>query len=71
MSEDSYNRLLGMVRNYLERQDTVMRKSLTVHERLALTLRYLATGRSFEDLKFSALMSAAAISKVFRKPAKY
>lgn len=30
-------------------------------ERLAVTLRYLATGRNFEDLKFSAIMSPSAM----------
>lgn len=40
-----------------------MRKSISADERLAVTLRYLATGRYFEDLKFSAIMSPAVISQ--------
>lgn len=63
MSEDRYYYLLRLVEPFLMRQDTHMRKSLPVNERLALTLRYLATDRSFEDLKFSAVMSPASISK--------
>ena len=31
-------------------------------ERLTVILRYLATGRNFEDLKFSAVMSPSSIS---------
>ncbi|KAK9876665.1 hypothetical protein WA026_014042 [Henosepilachna vigintioctopunctata] len=39
-----------------------MRQCLPVKERLAVTLRYLATGRNFEDLKFSAVMSPSSVS---------
>lgn len=62
MDQQIYDKLLTMVTPFLRRQDTVMRKSISVTERLSLTLRYLATGRNFEDLKFSALMSPASIS---------
>jgi hypothetical protein len=62
MNEETYNKLLRKVEPYLSRKDTVMRRSLSVTERLALTQRYLATGRNFEDLKFSAVISPAAIS---------
>ena len=34
-----------MVEPYLKRQDTTMREALSVKEKLAVTLRYLATGR--------------------------
>ncbi len=71
MSEESFNKLLRMVEPYLIREDTVMRKSLPVYDRLVLTLRYLATGRNFEDLKFSAVMSPRSISSavfiIFKK----
>jgi len=40
-----------------------MRDSLSVQERLALTLRFLATGRAFEVLKFSVTISPSAISQ--------
>ena len=41
-----------------------MRDSLSVEERLALTLSFLATGRAFEDMKFSVTISPSAISQV-------
>jgi len=40
-----------------------MRDYLSVEERLALTLRFLATGRAFEDMKFSVNISQAVIEK--------
>ena len=40
-----------------------MRYSLSVEERLVLTLRFLATGRALEDMKFSVTISPSAISQ--------
>jgi len=44
-----------------------MRRAITQKERLSVTLRLLATGRSYEDLKFSAAISHQALG-VFLKP---
>nr|CAD7200619.1 unnamed protein product [Timema douglasi] len=43
---------------------TVMRKAISPDERLAVTLRYLATGNSFEDLKFSSYIAATTIREI-------
>lgn len=43
MVQELFDLLLELVRPYIEKQDT----------KLAATLRYLATGNSYEDLKFS------------------
>jgi len=40
-----------------------MRDSLSVEERMALTLRFLATGRAFEEMKLSVTISPSAISQ--------
>jgi len=55
------NEPLKNITPYLTRKDTVMRDSLSVEERLALTLRFLATGRAFEDMKFSVTIYPSAI----------
>jgi hypothetical protein len=47
-----FNELLKKFTPYLTRKDTVMRDCLSVEEGLALTLRFLATGRAFQDMKF-------------------
>jgi hypothetical protein len=47
MHEDTFNKLVVFLTPILSRKDTVMRNSLGIRERLALTLRYLATGRCF------------------------
>jgi len=41
-----------------------MRKAISSHERLTATLRFLATGRSYEDLKFSTIISPQALSSI-------
>ncbi|XP_057653522.1 uncharacterized protein LOC130892260 [Diorhabda carinulata] len=64
MSETTFLTLLDMVSPHIKKQDTNMRQSISPKERLAVTLRYLATGRNFADLKFSALISPAAISSM-------
>ena len=45
MDKDSFKFLLNLVEPLLLRADTKWRRSITVSERLAVTLRYLATGR--------------------------
>lgn len=63
MKDACFDELLNMVKPFLKKEDTVMRKSISPEEKLALTLRYFATGRKIEDLKFSVIMSPAAISQ--------
>lgn len=63
MDENLFNMLISMLTPHLSRMNTVMRDPITVRERLAVTLRFLATGRNFEDLKYSVIMSPSAISQ--------
>ena len=53
MDCESFQILLKLVSPIISKQDTKLRESISAEERLTTTLRYLATGRSFEDLKFS------------------
>lgn len=64
MNVHIYNKLLSMVEPLITKMDTNMRESISPNERLALTLRYLATGRTFEDLKYSAVIAPTTISKI-------
>jgi hypothetical protein len=41
-----------------------MRQSISPHERLTATLRFLATGRSYEDLKYTTLIPPQALSYI-------
>lgn len=64
MDEETFALLLHKVRNRIVKQDTIMRESISPEARLVATLRYLATGRSFEDMKFSTGISAPSLSKL-------
>lgn len=64
MNETAYNELLRLVTPIIKKEDTVMRQSISPHERLTCTLRFLATGRSYRYLRFSAVISHQALSKI-------
>ncbi|KAK3788641.1 hypothetical protein RRG08_031297 [Elysia crispata] len=64
MDEETYLELLSLVTPLIEREDTVMRAAISPHERLTATLRFLATGRSYEDLKFSTCISPQALGRI-------
>ena len=54
--------LLRRVTPYIKKKTTRLRKPLSPGEKLACTLRYLATGESYESLHFQFRISTAAIS---------
>ena len=64
MDEETYLELLSLVTPLIEREDTVMSAAISPHERLTATLRFLATGRSYEDLKFSTCISPQALGRI-------
>jgi len=41
-----------------------MREAIPASQRLSITLRYLATGNTFEDLKFISAISPQSIGKI-------
>ena len=47
-----------------------MRNAVTPEARIAATLRFLATGRSFEDLKFATFVSPQALGKIIPETCK-
>ncbi|KAJ8875817.1 hypothetical protein PR048_023718 [Dryococelus australis] len=59
----NYIQLLRMVAPLIEKKTTNMRDAITPHERL----RYLATGRSLEDLKFSTIISSQAFEDIIEE----
>ena len=64
MDEETYFHLLSLVTPLISKKSTVMRPAISAHERLTVTLRYLATGRSYQDLKFSACLSEPSLSQI-------
>nr|XP_034837881.1 uncharacterized protein LOC117994110 [Maniola hyperantus] len=64
MDHDTYLHLLNMVAPIIEKQDTIMRNAIPPHDRLVATLRFLSTGRNYEDLKFSSIISSQALGRI-------
>lgn len=64
MDEDTYLELLALVSPLIKKSDTQMRPAITPHEKLTATLRFLATGRTYEDLKFTTIISPQALGRI-------
>ena len=52
MDIDHIQELLSIIGPDLQKQETSMRKSISPKERLALSLRFLATGETFRSLEY-------------------
>ncbi|XP_050542002.1 uncharacterized protein LOC126905910 [Daktulosphaira vitifoliae] len=61
MSSTDFEYLLGKVGPYISRQDTVLRRCIPTQERLAMTLRFLATGDSFKSLSYLFKVSTQTV----------
>ncbi|CAI6346434.1 unnamed protein product [Macrosiphum euphorbiae] len=70
MDSQDFKLLLELIGPKIEKQNTVMRMAITAEERLIATLRFLATGRSYEDLKFSTCISAPSLSYIIPETCK-
>jgi hypothetical protein len=64
MNEQTFNMLLTEVSPYIQKKNTRLREAISQKRRLIATLRYLATGRSFEDMKVSMRRSPQSLGKI-------
>jgi hypothetical protein len=62
MNEQRFSELMSMVKPLIENPNTVMGESVTAEERLIVTLRFLATGRKYADMKYSSAISPQMLS---------
>lgn len=70
MDSGTFYHLLRLVEPRIKNNETRMREAVSAKERLAVTLRYLATGDSFEDLKFSTAISLQLIGLIVPETCK-
>ena len=56
--------LADLIGPYIKKQDTCMRISIPASERLALTIRFLATGETFQSLSFQFRIGKATVSGI-------
>lgn len=55
---------MGKITPHVERKTTNMRTPISVGERLAVTLRYLATGESFASLQYQYRISSCTLTSI-------
>lgn len=64
MSLSDFDALINLVGPRIAKKDTTFRKCIPAAERLAVTLRYLASGDSFSSLSFLFKISKQTISTI-------
>jgi len=64
MSAEDFELLLNKIGPKISKQDTVFRPSIPTQERLAITLRFLATGDSYTSLMYLFKISKQLISRI-------
>ena len=64
MTPERFDHLLGLVRTKIEKNDTNFRKAIKAEERLALTLRFLASGESQQSLSYSFRIGRTTVSNI-------
>ncbi|GFU25908.1 protein ALP1-like [Trichonephila clavipes] len=64
MPQSCFEELHGMIQHKIQKKDTLMRSAIPTKERLAITLRYLASGCTLTDLCRSFKCGISTISKM-------
>ena len=67
MSPERYGHLLRLVSPLIKKQDTNLRKAILAGERLAVTLRFLASGESQQSLSFAYRIGKSTLSCMLRE----
>lgn len=64
MNYQKFLELLKLLRPYIEKENTLRRDAFTAKECLVAILRYLATGSSYEYLKYSYVIFPQLLGKI-------
>ena len=64
MNKEKFFELVRSLQPTISKQDTVLRESIKADERVAVTLRYLATGETFSSLETQFRIHRTTISEI-------
>jgi len=64
MTSADFEYLLNLIGPSISKQDTHLRKSISARERLAVTLRFLTSGDSYQSLSYLFKMSPQVVSLI-------
>lgn len=64
MSASDFENLIVLISKKVAKQNTNFRDSISVKDRLAVTLRFLATGDSYQSLTYLSKISVSSISRI-------
>jgi hypothetical protein len=67
MSPELFDEIVERLTPHIEKKDTAMRKAISPAERLAITLRYMATGNSYHSLMYEFRVAHNTISIIVRE----
>ena len=71
MSKDKFDHLLSLLEPSLQKKDTNCRKAIPAKKRLVLTLRYLASGSTQQDISFSFHIGRSTCSGIIKRHARH
>lgn len=64
MDPPTFGELLAMITPLIQKEDTILRDAISPKQRLFATLRYLASGLTFEGLKFETAIAAQTLGEI-------
>ncbi|KAH7987852.1 hypothetical protein HPB52_024777 [Rhipicephalus sanguineus] len=64
MPPRTFDTLLELLRPAISKQDTNYRPAISAHDRLAMTIRSLATGETQRDVAFNFLAGRSTVSSI-------
>lgn len=64
MSSSDFDFLINLIGPKIAKNETILREPISIQDRLAVTLRFLATGESFTSLQYLFRMSKQVISNI-------
>jgi hypothetical protein len=64
MDSELFQHLINLISPRTEKKNAAMRDAVSAEGILSVTLRYLATGNSYQDLKFSTAIAPQLLSRI-------